>query len=261
MPAVTLGDLFRCTSDGLVVFALDADERPVHVDNVPNGKACGCHCPECGRPLIARQGSLAHSFAHESNSANPACASAGETVLHKVAKEHLADALVLTLPERLLTKGSLSVLVVKEGDYHFDRAEIEYKLPGMRPDVLVHKGDRPLLVEFKVTHACGDEKIARIREQELAAIEIDLAPYRDRKLDEIGPIILHEAKRIWLNNPKDMNAELKLDNQLRKIEEDNRTEAKRRLAAYRVRRPNMSSIRKCGRAGSQSLRRSKRSAS
>ena len=28
----------------------------VHVDDAPNGKACGCVCPDpgCGQPLIAR---------------------------------------------------------------------------------------------------------------------------------------------------------------------------------------------------------------
>jgi len=236
MPALTLGDLFRCTSDGGVVFAHNASGKPVHVDEVPRGKACGCHCPGCGRPVIARQGALlAHSFAHASDSANPACATAGETALHLVAKDYLAEALVLTLPEHEVSKGGLSKTVVKEGEFSFDRAEVERALPGMRPDVVVHKGNRPLLVEFKVTHACGYEKIARIREQELAAIEIDLGPYRDRQLNEIAPAILHEAKRIWLNNPKDRDAELQLDNRLREIEEDNRAEATRRLAAYQVR--------------------------
>ena len=38
----------------------------VHVDDVPNGNACGCVCPSCGAALQARNGGtkIAHHFAH-----------------------------------------------------------------------------------------------------------------------------------------------------------------------------------------------------
>lgn len=43
--------------------------RIVHVDDVPNGAACGCVCPNCREPLIARHGTeYEHGFAHQSES-------------------------------------------------------------------------------------------------------------------------------------------------------------------------------------------------
>ncbi len=52
---------------GLMTFALDQENRLVHVDSVPNGLKCNCHCPSCGEKLSARQGKKKqHSFAHSS---------------------------------------------------------------------------------------------------------------------------------------------------------------------------------------------------
>lgn len=185
--------------------------------------------------MIARKGAQrAPSFAHESHSTNPACATAGETALHKLAKDYLAEALLLTLPERTLTKGGITEIVVKESVIEFDSAELEKTMPGMKPDVIVYKRKKKLLVEMKVTHECDDRKIALIRDQELAAIEIDLGPFRDIPLDEIGPYILHKANRVWLNNPKDKDAEERIDRRLAQAEEAYQVEARRRLTAYRV---------------------------
>lgn len=239
MPAaVTLDALFP-KHTGMMLVAYDADQRLVHIDQVARGKACSCTCIGCGRPLIARKGSTAHVFAHEADDANPACATAGETALHKAAKGHLEATLSLTLPSRTRESDGMSVTVARRGEYRFHKAEIEQALPGIRPDVIVYRKDRRLLVEFKVTHACDESKIARIREQNIAAIEIDLASYRDRPLDELRHAILHEAPREWLHNPMDEEADRKLSERLRERDRHERTEAERRLVACTI--PRMKS--------------------
>lgn len=44
-----------------------AESRLVDVHEVPSGKRCGCHCPSCKAPLIARKGQRkAWHFAHDS---------------------------------------------------------------------------------------------------------------------------------------------------------------------------------------------------
>ena len=46
----------------------DGTYRTPH--EVDRGLDCGCHCPECGRRLIARQGEeVTYHFAHESENA------------------------------------------------------------------------------------------------------------------------------------------------------------------------------------------------
>jgi len=62
---------------------------------VPNGKACGCVCPACQRPLIARQNHATPHFAH---APGEYCAKAFETAVHLAAKQLIADRQALRLP-------------------------------------------------------------------------------------------------------------------------------------------------------------------
>ena len=39
-----------------LTYALNAEGKLVHIDSVPNGKACGCLCTFCGEALQAKQG-------------------------------------------------------------------------------------------------------------------------------------------------------------------------------------------------------------
>ena len=80
----------------LLNYALDENDVPIHVDNVPNGKACGCHCPCCKKPLYARQGQKRqHHFAHIGDYN---CKGAYETMLHILAKKVLSEAGQIMLP-------------------------------------------------------------------------------------------------------------------------------------------------------------------
>ena len=68
-----------------IVFARRASGGLAHIDEVDNGKACGCNCLACNEALIARQGDvLAHSFAHQSGTQ---CDHALQAMLHGVAVE------------------------------------------------------------------------------------------------------------------------------------------------------------------------------
>ncbi|UDQ98424.1 hypothetical protein AAEX28_15795 [Lentisphaerota bacterium WC36G] len=51
-----------------IPFAINDTNDIVFVDDVPRGKACGCRCPLCKEPLMARKGDInAHHFAHIGN--------------------------------------------------------------------------------------------------------------------------------------------------------------------------------------------------
>ena len=70
-----------------ILFALDAADTLRHVDDVPNGLACGCTCPDpgCGQKLMARNAGTKriHHFAH----ARGSCEWSVEHVLVRIALE------------------------------------------------------------------------------------------------------------------------------------------------------------------------------
>ena len=72
-----------------ILQALNEEGKSVFIDDVPNGKNCGCHCKECGGNLIARQGNIkAHHFAHASGNDSIKCSM---TALHLLAEEIICE--------------------------------------------------------------------------------------------------------------------------------------------------------------------------
>ena len=74
-----------------LTYALNQEGKLVHVDNVPNGKECGCICPACKKPLQAKNGGQVreHYFAHQPG---VDCPTALETTLHFLAKDKIQRA-------------------------------------------------------------------------------------------------------------------------------------------------------------------------
>ena len=80
-----------------LTYALNATGQLVDVDKVPVGNKCGCFCPACKEPLIAKnQGrKRMHHFSHQSGTE---CDYAIESMLHLLAKERVREAF-LSKPE------------------------------------------------------------------------------------------------------------------------------------------------------------------
>ena len=205
----TLDDFF-CASGKIYFAERAADGRTVHINGVRSGSACGCVCVGCGLPMLAYKGKRnRHHFQHGSG-IRPECKHAGETALHRIAKEYLAEALSLTIPARELKEDGLVEVVARKSEFRFDRATLERRLHDIVPDVLVWKGARPLLIEFAVTHKCGPEKLEKIRRLEISAIEIDLSKYRATNLSDLKNAILNLAEREWLHNTREADAQFRL---------------------------------------------------
>jgi hypothetical protein len=185
-----------------LLFGERADGVLAHISEVPSGIACGCRCPSCHRPLVARKGEqMAHHFGHQGAEGEHACQSGPETALHRFAKELLASRLTLVLPP--LPEHGETRLRYTGGLYRFDAAVLERRMGAITPDVIVRRVDRDLMVEFCVTHACPANKIAKIEQLGIAAIEIDLsglAHHASRQ--ELEDAILIQSPRQWLHNPK-----------------------------------------------------------
>ena len=69
------------------------------IGEVERGAACGCLCPECGSPLVAKQGSEKDwHFAHEGGQERPECEAGATNMLRRLAVEYLRKQGSIELP-------------------------------------------------------------------------------------------------------------------------------------------------------------------
>ncbi len=187
------------------------DGVQVSIREVERGAACRCTCPACGADLIAHKGDiLVHHFAHAGT--GDGCGTGLETNTHLWAKQALEAHLWIRLPPLVAQGGGLARQVHRGQDFTFLSAELEKRAGEIVPDVeLTAPNGRRLIVEVLVTHACGPEKIERIRAGGVSAIEVDLSAWKDcDDAEEIAQALLTKAPRVWLFNPTldDVGAEL-----------------------------------------------------
>lgn len=121
--------------------ALDAMGDMRFIGEVERGAECGCHCPVCDSPLVARQG-MANDwhFAHDAAQERPECEGAALRMLRRLVIEHLqqrmraADFVLPAYREEVTLMRSLVHLrdearwvVEIQGDLHWtpDAAEAE----------------------------------------------------------------------------------------------------------------------------------------
>ncbi len=152
----------------LLNYALDGNGVLVHVDNVPKGKACGCFCPSCGKPLYARKGVVRlHHFSH---AYDHNCEGAYETVLHLLAKEILQETKQIMLPSS--SEAELPSGLVKIHNVEVEKWDEYYRI---KPDAegIMENGER-LIIEFLVSHKVDERKRKIIIDNHLKCIEIDI---------------------------------------------------------------------------------------
>jgi len=165
-----------------LTYAIDSAGKPVHVDKVPTGNKCGCFCPACKEPLMAKnQGSIrVHHFAHQSGTD---CAYAFESMLHCLAKEKIRNTF-LSKSEfwidfeyksfcskdqtcKFLRYGKCYTSERKRFDikqyYDSCEQEITYDNINGRSDLKFFSSTNPerspIYLEFCVTHASSSEKL------------------------------------------------------------------------------------------------------
>lgn len=215
----TESGLFPEPRSGAVINDDGASERPWRVSRLPQraglwlrdgdlisirdvGAPCRCTCPACGGDLIAHKGSiLVHHFAHAGS--GDSCGAGLETSAHLWAKLALETHLWIRLPALVGEGGGLSRTAHRRKDFQFARAELEKRAGEIIPDVqLTAPDERRLVVEVLVTHACGPEKIERIRARAVSAVEVDLSDWKTcEDAKEIARALLTQAPRVWFFNP------------------------------------------------------------
>lgn len=176
-----------------LTYAFDATGKLVHIDDVPTGKLCGCRCPHCKAPLIAKNSGevRVHHFSHEDDHE---CGGAYESTLHLLAKEVLAEIGLIRLPED--TADGFPTGLVKIHDIAVERFDTHL---GIKPDVegVMENGDR-LLIEFLVTHKVDDKKRNIILENHLKCIELDIK-FQELKKPELKDFLVNSSlDRRWI---------------------------------------------------------------
>lgn len=165
----------------LLKYALNYEGKLVHIDDVETGNNCGCICPACKEPLMAKnRGKIKiHHFAHQSGAD---CAAAYETILHLLAKEKVQEAFLKA--ETFQIEYDYKSYCIKDREckfYHsncyeklrkkfnlkeyYDSCEQELAYDNIkrRSDLKIFSSQNtnrePVYIEFCVTHASEEEKL------------------------------------------------------------------------------------------------------
>lgn len=223
-----VGDLSQSTINlAQLPFGVRSDGRLVGPTEVPRGAACGCTCPGCGQPLIARHGSKRRPhFSHASG--NEPCSSGGETGLHRVAKQILMETRTLGLPELVVRRHlkdsrglwhEASERIASARKVESAQVALEVERPPVgRPDAVMRlPDDIELLVEFRVTHAVDEDKRERCRQAMAAMLEIDLRDWSGTGGEAgLRQFLLGTIGRYWISHPGYQETAARLEKQLRR---------------------------------------------
>jgi hypothetical protein len=224
-PSVKLPFGFR-TSDG----------RLVDVLSVPNGKRCGCICPECKREIVARNNPTNAKVPHFAHSAD--CVTAYETVIHEAAKQILRDVGWVWLPASIIAPRTKFVFTNHTLEKRYDR---------LVPDVTVWNNDKDrLALEIYVTHEVGPEKQLRLKRLQLSCVEFDLSKLpREINYEQLKMMFLEDKIMArWVYNRRARLEEIRLMREAqrrrseilahnRRVAIEARQEAKERLVHIR----------------------------
>jgi hypothetical protein len=166
----------------MLTYALGRDGKLINVDHVPSGQACGCVCPACKEPLVAKnKGQVRiHHFAHQSGAD---CNLAYETMLHLLAKEKIQNAFLssnsfkLSFQYRSYCPKERQCHYVRYDQCYTDKRkefdlrryyecceqEVAYDNIRRRSDLKLfsstHPEREPVYIEFCVTHASEQTKL------------------------------------------------------------------------------------------------------
>jgi competence protein CoiA len=167
------------------LFSLDQSNRLVFVSQVPRGLACHCRCVVCGEPLLARQGEVReHHFAHASG--REPCNSSHESLLHRYAKQVIAEAGSLVVPISQTVGQAIGIEGNSSGAAPLQVAavEVERSLGDVRPDLLITTSNGiQIAVEVAYSSFCDLVKVQSFATLCLPALEIDLSRWTPEAFD------------------------------------------------------------------------------
>ena len=175
-------------------YAENEEGRIVHVDEVPRGKACNCHCPCCQEQLEARHGDKKqHGFAHLSQDRRANLQICYEVTMYKLAEQLIQERKRIWLPSYYN--------IFPEREVEFVKVEVnrDYDREDRQPDIIATTEDgQQYIIElyfgYKAAGHCNE-----IDYESVNCIEIDLT---GQTLNSIKTFISSRPneKWKWVNN-------------------------------------------------------------
>lgn len=189
----------------LVTYGIDKSTNELrNIDDVQSGLDCNCVCPKCGSALEAHKGKVyRHHFQHHSVIE---CKGAFESQLHILSKAIIEEHKAIMLPDY---NGVYCSFLHKQQSFS---EVIQESIQGdLQPDCLCkyldeHGNEQILWVEILYTHAVDDDKAQKIRDRQIACVEIDVSQlFKDAEIidkDVLSDFLLnnHENRK-WINHP------------------------------------------------------------
>ena len=182
---------------GGLVFALRGGTY-AHVDDVPNGLACGCVCEECQATLVARNRGefLASHFAH---AAGEKCGNTGEAGMTRAAASILSETRRLMLPA--VTVGQ----VLRDAHEITIDSAVALTVRGQVPEVRVTAGRRTLRLFVRPSTRTPPKARDDVVRQGLSAMQLDVLPNSDGVVtagDLTNALTGRPYARRWLLNTR-----------------------------------------------------------
>lgn len=217
----------------------------LHIDSedVPNGKSCGCVCPHCHHPLIARNrgGKNKHHFAHIGDT----CIGARMTALHLLAQNVLSERKVIMLPEYQKTFVKEDAQVRTFNDVTLEEySKVEDVV--LRPDCVCRKNgsSEPLWIEIYCRHKVDEFKRKEIQKRRTYCVEVDLKDLLETTYTEndvIARLETDSTHKEWICCPvwDDLEEQKRLkaeeeQRERQRIEEEERKKEIERIKAERA---------------------------
>lgn len=179
-------------NDFIFSWAENAEGRMVHVDSVPRGLQCGCTCPNCHEPLLARHGEKnEHGFAHHSDTRGANLNICYMVILYKLAEQ------IIQTKKRIHAPSYYGIFPEKDIDFADVKVDSCYEREDKQPDVIATTVDgTQYLIEFTFDYKVQHKQA--IDYKNLNCLEIDLSK---QSLETVEQFLLESnADRKWLNN-------------------------------------------------------------
>lgn len=198
----------------------------VDVADVPKGRECGCICPSCNIPLIARQGKIKRwHFAHASRKINGIeneCKYSFFVSVRAMAKQILESGFTLSTPEcvdQLIEYHHGSqfvepVYIANTGIITLDRVQKESLFENTMVDLCGEINGYPLIIYFSHPDRDVPEELSELKCQKCAVLEINLSitetlffvkktSYSHRFIDELTVFLKENTKdKKWVSHPR-----------------------------------------------------------
>lgn len=191
------------------------EDRLWFVTAVENGNACGCLCPDCLRPLQARNNPSNYTRPYFAHIAGSDCIYNGMTDIHRMAQQILLEEKQIELPEF----HAIPSIRLKDGSWLYgnevslrskvffaETSSLEHRENNYIADVVYGSNEGELLVEVAATHFVGELKTEKVVNANRPMIEINLSALDSEILfdrEAFRAVVINPGERAkWINNPE-----------------------------------------------------------